>query len=177
MKKTEFAEKLNIIRNMAERSLPPVEFPNFIIGRGWVKKDVEELMAEYLDILEKSRSFGRENEPHCVTLQFPYMSNHASLWQLFERISGGTYYRNRFYGVVTIDFTLWEDEIDYKAMTILREYIMENEENVKFILTEVPSELIKRMRSWDDYNAAIIEKRKAEEGTIGFFVQGESRTL
>ena len=126
-------EKMILIESMAKASLPVVGFTNFMIEKG-SSVDVDVIGRRYLEIIKKYKCFGEGNRPHYLNVEMPGGSDGIVYRRFFDGLSGAQFYANRLYGVLALDFGAYDEQIDERALESVKEYLMFNKDNIRFIL-------------------------------------------
>lgn len=143
-------EKMILIESMAKASLPVVGFTNFMIEKG-SSVDVDVIGRRYLEIIKKYKCFGEGNRPHYLNVEMPGGSDGIVYRRFFDGLSGAQFYANRLYGVLALDFGAYDEQIDERALESVKEYLMFNKDNIRFILSNVPHKSAARVLRWSEF--------------------------
>lgn len=149
MENEQIVETLNTIDDMASAGLPMVGFFNFLFADN-TSINIDEVGKTYLDILKKYNCCGFGNRPHYMKVRVP--GETMVLRRFFDGVSGRPFYANRFYGVITFDFSSYKDDVPVIVMDCLKEYLNSNKDNIKFVISNVPTKGMRRIANWDEFN-------------------------
>ena len=117
-----YFDRLSIVSEMAMAGLPMVGFDNFAILKG-NRISPRGIGERYLEILKCYNCCGEGNRPHYLEVKIPGGRNEVVLRRFFDGLSGMQFYANRFYGVITFDFSSFEKEVEDVVLGILKEYL------------------------------------------------------
>ena len=154
-------EKMGLIENMANMGLPMVGFSNFIIE----KKndiDVDKLGERYLKIIKEYNCCGVGNRPHYLRVEVPGGNEEIVIRRFFDGLSGAQFYANRFYGVLNLRLTAFDDQVDSIVLECMRSYLTSNLQNLRFVLSDVPKNSIKDILKWNFADIYVIDDRKPD---------------
>ncbi len=144
-------EKMDLIESMAKASLPMVGYTNFLIEKG-SSFDVDAIGKRYLEIVKENKCCGEGNRPHYLNIEMPGGSDGIVFRRFFDGLSGSQFYSNRLYGILALDFGAFDEQIDENALESVKEYLMVNKENIRFILANVPHKSTSRLLRWNEFN-------------------------
>ena len=144
------SDKMSIIEDMAKASLPMVGYMNFLTEKGNTI-DANSIGMQYLDIIRKYKCCGEGNRPHYINTDVPGGSNSIVLRRFFDGLSGSQFYANRLYGVIALNFSSFDNYIDIMTMDSVKEYLAMNKDNLRFILSNVPTKNISEILSWEEF--------------------------
>lgn len=148
--------KLELIESFASQKMSPVGFMNFVLGESFPSSEIELMGDAYYHILSDNNAFGEGVRTHLERITLPFDGNTDYYMQTLDSITGEKYFQNRYYGVLTLSFSLWKEDVNYQALHALRSFAEENIENAKFIFCDVPETVVKEMIDWRELNLHLI---------------------
>ncbi len=147
----EILQQLDFIEGMAKAGLPMVGFRNFVLSKEH-DSDTEQIGLRYLTILEKYRCCGDGNRPHFLMVRFPGGGEPMVFRRFLDGLSGAQFYSNRMYGVLAFDFSSFENNVNDAALDTLKEYLIGNRENLRFILSHLPENGMEKIAKWKEFD-------------------------
>lgn len=154
-------ERMTIIENMAKAGLPMVGFSNFVIERE-NEVDSDALGEEYLRILKEHNCCGVGNRPHYLKVEVPGGNVEMVIRRFFDSLSGSQFYANRLYGVINFSLSAFSDFVDVSILDSMKEYLLVNRENLRFILSDVPKESVKDIIKWESVDIFVVKDKKPD---------------
>ena len=149
-------QRLELIECLVKKNVSPIGFMTFAFGKGFQDQEIEAFGKAYMDILKKHDAYGEGVRTHYERINYPCTDRNLFYKRALDGITGERYFQNRFYGVVRVSFSLWEKEIAYDALEALRAFILENNGNMRIILSDVPEMVLKEIKKWEELNVQVL---------------------
>lgn len=163
-------ETLQLIEGMAEAGLPMEGYKNFAVPKG-TSFDVEVCAKKYLEIIKRNKCCGEGNRPHYMKVKIPGGTQEIVRRRFFDGLNGSQYFANRFYGILAINCSAFEDYIEPDALLCLREYLDANKGNLRFILFDVAPKSMDQILKWEGFDIENPVSKGKDSGKANYYSQ------